>query len=162
MAVEHKLAEQRKFVLWWDGSPFSKPGSPILSDRQGMKAGTNGLPDSSPSTAGAPGSRARRSISGLSRRDRVRTASVARLAKRTPLDTREDISVLMSPKRKMSATIRRLRKRQHMTQADLAKKARVTQGYISQLEAGMTTEPGAKVALRLAEALGVPVTELLG
>jgi len=68
----------------------------------------------------------------------------------------------MSHKRKMSATIRRLRARQGMTQEELAKKVKVTQGYISQLEAGTKKEIGAKVALRLAEALGVPVTELLG
>lgn len=68
----------------------------------------------------------------------------------------------MSPKKKMSAMIRRLRERQNMTQAELAKKAKVTQGYISQLEAGTKKDIGAKVAVRLAEALGVPVTELLG
>ena len=62
----------------------------------------------------------------------------------------------------MSATIRKLRERQNMTQAELAKKVRVTQGYISQLEAGTKKELGAKVALRLADTLGVPVTELLG
>ncbi len=49
-----------------------------------------------------------------------------------------------------------------MTQAELAKRVKVTQGYISQLEAGTKKELGAKVALRLADALGVPVTELLG
>jgi transcriptional regulator with XRE-family HTH domain len=49
-----------------------------------------------------------------------------------------------------------------MTQADLAKKVKVTQGYISQLEAGTKKELGARVALRLADALGVPVTGLLG
>ena len=49
-----------------------------------------------------------------------------------------------------------------MTQEDLAKKARVTQGYIAQIEAGSIKELGAKVALRLADALGVPVRELLG
>jgi transcriptional regulator with XRE-family HTH domain len=68
----------------------------------------------------------------------------------------------MSPRKKMSATIRKLRERQNMTQADLAKKVKVTQGYISQLEAGTKKELGARVALRLADALGVPVTELLG
>jgi transcriptional regulator with XRE-family HTH domain len=68
----------------------------------------------------------------------------------------------MSPKRKMSATIRKLRERQNMTQAELAEKVRVTQGYISQLEAGTKKELGAKIAMRLADALGVPVTELLG
>ncbi len=62
----------------------------------------------------------------------------------------------------MSATIRKLRERQNMTQAELAEKVRVTQGYISQLEAGTKKELGAKIAMRLADALGVPVTELLG
>ena len=68
----------------------------------------------------------------------------------------------MSPKREMSAVIRRLRTKQGMTQEELALKAKVTQGYISQLESGAKKEIGAKVAVRLAEALGVPVTELLG
>ena len=67
----------------------------------------------------------------------------------------------MSP-RKMSTTIRRLREQRSMTQAELAKVARVTQGYISQLEAGTKKDIGAKVAVRLAKALGVPLTELLG
>jgi transcriptional regulator with XRE-family HTH domain len=68
----------------------------------------------------------------------------------------------MSPKKKLSVTIRRLRERQDLTQAELAKKVKVTQGYISQLEAGTKKELGAKVALRLAEALNVSVAELLG
>ena len=46
--------------------------------------------------------------------------------------------------------------------ASLAKKVKVTQGYVSQLEAGTKKELEAKVAVRLADALGVPVTELLG
>lgn len=49
-----------------------------------------------------------------------------------------------------------------MTQAQLAKGATVTQGYISQLEAGTKKDIGAKVAVRLAKALGVSLTELLG
>ena len=66
----------------------------------------------------------------------------------------------MSPWR-MSTTIRRLRDDRGMTQAQLAKRARVTQGYISQLEAGAKKDIGAKVAVRLAKALNVPVMELL-
>jgi transcriptional regulator with XRE-family HTH domain len=64
-------------------------------------------------------------------------------------------------RRKMSAIVKRLRKARNLTQEQLAKKAGVTQGYISQLEAGTRKDPGVKVALRLAQALGVPVTELL-
>jgi transcriptional regulator with XRE-family HTH domain len=67
----------------------------------------------------------------------------------------------MTP-RKMSVTIRRRREDQGMTQAQLAKRAKLTQGYISQLEAGTKKDIGAKVAVRLAKALCVPVTELLG
>lgn len=67
----------------------------------------------------------------------------------------------MTP-RKMSVTIRRLREAQGLTQAQLAKRAKVTQGYISQLEAGERQDIGAKLAVRLAKALGVPLTELLG
>ena len=48
-----------------------------------------------------------------------------------------------------------------MTQAQLAKRAKVTQGYISQLEAGTKKDIGAKIAVRLASALDVPVTKLL-
>ena len=62
----------------------------------------------------------------------------------------------------MSATIRWLRVREGMTQGELAKKAQVTQGYISQLEAGTKKRIGAAIAIRLAAALGVSVTELLG
>jgi transcriptional regulator with XRE-family HTH domain len=74
---------------------------------------------------------------------------------------RENITVVMSPKRRVSATIRRLRVRQHLTQAELAKRVKVTQGYISQLEAGTKKALGGRVAVRLAGALGMPVTELL-
>ena len=66
----------------------------------------------------------------------------------------------MSP-RTMSLTIRRLREKRSLTQAELAKRAKLTQGYISQLEAGAKKDIGAKVAVRLAKALGVPVTKLL-
>ena len=44
-AIEAKLTEQRKFVLWWDGSGFNKGGKPSqISD---SKAGKNGVPDRS-------------------------------------------------------------------------------------------------------------------
>lgn len=49
-----------------------------------------------------------------------------------------------------------------MTQRDLAREAQVTPGYIAQLEMGIRKNPSLKVLKKLAEALGVPVTELLG
>jgi len=67
----------------------------------------------------------------------------------------------MSPKR-LSRVIQRLRDAKHMTQRELAAKAKVTPGYIGQLEMGLRKNPSLKVLKKLAAALGVPVTELLG
>jgi transcriptional regulator with XRE-family HTH domain len=49
-----------------------------------------------------------------------------------------------------------------LTQRDLAAKAGVTPGYVAQLELGVRKNPSLPVLKRLAKALGVPVTELLG
>jgi transcriptional regulator with XRE-family HTH domain len=59
--------------------------------------------------------------------------------------------------------VRQLRKAQGLSQAALAKKARVSQPYLSQLEAGTrgSKSPGVVILQRLATALGVSVTELL-
>lgn len=48
------------------------------------------------------------------------------------------------------------------TQEELAKKARVTQALISQLEAGGKVSPSVVPLLRIARALGVTVEELVG
>jgi transcriptional regulator with XRE-family HTH domain len=58
--------------------------------------------------------------------------------------------------------LRKLRGAQGLTMAELAKKARVTDAYIAQLETGKKTNPSLDVLKRLARALGVPVGELLG
>ena len=62
----------------------------------------------------------------------------------------------------LSRVIQALRTSKGMTQRDLAKKARVTHGYIAQLETGLKKNPSLPALRRLAKALGVPVTELLG
>ena len=49
-----------------------------------------------------------------------------------------------------------------MTQEELAKRAKVSRGYLAGLEAGHRKNPSVAVLKRLAKALGVPVTELLG
>jgi transcriptional regulator with XRE-family HTH domain len=67
----------------------------------------------------------------------------------------------MSPK-KLSRVIQKLRESKDMTQRDLAREAQVTPGYIAQLEMGIRKNPSLEVLKKLAEALGVPVTELLG
>ncbi len=66
----------------------------------------------------------------------------------------------MSPK-KVGTMIRHLRDGRRLTQQQLAKKARVSQPYLSQLEAGTYRNPGIEVLRRLAKALGVRVTALL-
>ena len=66
----------------------------------------------------------------------------------------------MSPKR-LSRVIQTRREAAHLTQRDLAAKAKVTPGYIAQLELGTKKNPSLDVLKRLAKALGVPVGELL-
>ena len=58
--------------------------------------------------------------------------------------------------------IQRLRKAKGLSQRQLAAKAKVTQGYIAQLETGHKMNPSLPTLRKLAKALGVPVTELLG
>jgi XRE family transcriptional regulator, master regulator for biofilm formation len=57
--------------------------------------------------------------------------------------------------------IRKLREAKGMTQRDLARKAKVTPGYVAQLETGLRKNPSIFVLRKLAKALGVPVTALL-
>jgi transcriptional regulator with XRE-family HTH domain len=48
-----------------------------------------------------------------------------------------------------------------MSQRELAAKAKVTHGLIHQLETGVIQDVRSQVVVRLAKALGVPVTELI-
>jgi transcriptional regulator with XRE-family HTH domain len=57
--------------------------------------------------------------------------------------------------------IREHREARGWTQADLAKRAKVTQEYIAVIETGKRKSPSLPVLRRLAKALGVPVGELL-
>jgi len=66
----------------------------------------------------------------------------------------------MSPRR-LSTVLRELRESKSLSQLELATKADVTQGYISDLEAGTKKNPSITILKRLARALGVPVKELL-
>ena len=67
----------------------------------------------------------------------------------------------MSP-RKIGKVLKTLREASGLNQVALAKKARVTTAYVSLLESGKKKNPSLAVLQRLAKALGVPVTELLG
>jgi len=64
----------------------------------------------------------------------------------------------MSPRRLTTVTKDKMG---DMTQADVAKKAQLTEAYVSQLLKGKRKNPSLAVLKRLARALGVPVTELL-
>lgn len=66
----------------------------------------------------------------------------------------------MSPQR-IGRVLKRLREEKGLSQAALAKKSGVAQGYISEMEAGEKKNPGIETLKNLARALGVPVTELL-
>jgi DNA-binding XRE family transcriptional regulator len=77
-----------------------------------------------------------------------------------PLDFCYRCGDSMSPK-KLKTLLRELRERQSMSQLQLAKRADVTQGYISDLEAGTKKNPSVAILKKLARALGVPVGALL-
>jgi len=57
--------------------------------------------------------------------------------------------------------LRKLREARGLTQADLARKAKVTQPYIALLEAGVKKNPSLATLQRLAKALKVKVGDLL-
>jgi len=69
----------------------------------------------------------------------------------------------MSPRqRRLAVRIRTLRKARKMTQAELARKAELSLGYIAHLETETgPRDPKVSSLRKLAKALGVPVTELL-
>jgi len=66
------------------------------------------------------------------------------------------------PPSTMGRRVKRLREAKGMSQRTLAAKAKVTQGLIHQLETGAIQDVRSQLVVKLAKALGVPVTELLG
>jgi len=62
----------------------------------------------------------------------------------------------------MGALIRSYRADRGMTQTALARAAEISKTYLSELEGGQGTRPSADVLLRLADALGVSIADLLG
>lgn len=67
----------------------------------------------------------------------------------------------MSPKR-LSRVIKTLRQEKGLSQKALAEQVGVTDAYITMLETGKRKNPSLDILKKLAKALGVPVTELLG
>jgi transcriptional regulator with XRE-family HTH domain len=60
--------------------------------------------------------------------------------------------------------IRKFRKEKDMTAAELAKKAKISRSYLSELENGKGehNSPSAQVIYRIGKALGISMSELLG
>jgi transcriptional regulator with XRE-family HTH domain len=58
--------------------------------------------------------------------------------------------------------LKTLREEKGLTQVDLANKAKVGRTYIVKLETGDKKNPSLDILKKLAKALGVPVTQLLG
>ena len=58
-------------------------------------------------------------------------------------------------------TVKRVRRRRGLKQAEFAQRARISQAYLSRLESGIQKNPSLAVLKRLAKALGVPVMTLL-
>jgi XRE family transcriptional regulator of biofilm formation len=66
----------------------------------------------------------------------------------------------MSPRR-LHTVVKELRGAQGFSQRELAKRAGITDVYITLLETGQRKNPSLAVLKKLAKALGVPVTTLL-
>jgi transcriptional regulator with XRE-family HTH domain len=58
--------------------------------------------------------------------------------------------------------LRTLREAKGWSQDNLARRVKLTKPYVSMLETGARKQPSLPTLVRLAKALGVPVTELLG
>ena len=58
--------------------------------------------------------------------------------------------------------IKALRERKGLSQKALADRIGVSDAYITMLETGKRANPSLKILKKLAKALGVPVTEVLG
>jgi transcriptional regulator with XRE-family HTH domain len=63
--------------------------------------------------------------------------------------------------RKVGMKVKRFREERGLTQAALAERAKLHRVYVAQIE-GQTKTPSLAALERLAKALGVPVTALLG
>ena len=69
--------------------------------------------------------------------------------------------MILSPKT-LDAVLKRIREAKGLSQLNSAKRAKVSQGYLSDLEARQKKIPGIETLRKIAKALGVAVSELLG
>ncbi len=63
---------------------------------------------------------------------------------------------------RLGTMIKGLRESKGLSQTELAKRARIARVYLVLLESGKRKNPSLEILRRLAKALDVPMTELLG
>lgn len=61
----------------------------------------------------------------------------------------------------ISQNIKRIRKKQGLTQDDLAKKANIKYSTLTKIEGEVVTKPSVQTIQKIAESLSVPIEELL-
>jgi transcriptional regulator with XRE-family HTH domain len=66
-----------------------------------------------------------------------------------------------NPTRGFGGVVRKLRLDAGMSQAELARDAKITGGYLAKVELGQASPPSSEVVTRLARALGVQASSLL-
>ena len=62
--------------------------------------------------------------------------------------------------KRLGTVLKRARQAKGLSQLQLAKRSKVAQSYINDLEAGRKTNPGIETVVKLAKALQVKVTQL--
>ena len=82
-------------------------------------------------------------------------------ASRVPLDRCDNYSYYTDMATHLGSWIRELRTAQGLSQRDLGARTDVTSAYITLLETGQRRNPTVLVAVRLADALDVPVMKLV-
>ncbi len=58
--------------------------------------------------------------------------------------------------------IRKRRKEKGIAAAELARRANISKGYLSEIESGRAPKPSGEILMRLADALGTTIADLLG
>ena len=76
--------------------------------------------------------------------------------------TQRSLALVLMSSRRIGSVLRTMREAKGLTQAGLGRRAKVTNIYSSMLEPSKTKDPSLAVLTRIAKAVGVPLTDLLG
>ncbi len=58
--------------------------------------------------------------------------------------------------------VRKRRKEKGIAAAELARRANISKGYLSEIESGQAPKPSGEILMRLADSLGTTIADLLG